>query len=71
MAGAERQRIFWRHYYLGSQGVIFVLDTADSAENIELAVTVSNFCSLEIEKRDNLGMYFERGYSYYCWQGIV
>jgi len=29
LAGAERQRIFWRHNFQGTQGVIFFIDGSD------------------------------------------
>jgi len=29
LAGGERQRIFWRHNFEGTQGVIFLIDGVD------------------------------------------
>lgn len=31
MGGEERLRPYWRHYYTGTQGVLFVVDAADRA----------------------------------------
>jgi signal recognition particle receptor subunit beta len=28
LAGGERQRIFWRQHYGGSQGIIFMIDSS-------------------------------------------
>ena len=28
-SGGERQRIFWRHHYIGAQGIVFVVDVSD------------------------------------------
>ena len=30
LGGAERQRIFWRQNYFGTQGVLFVIDASDN-----------------------------------------
>ena len=42
MAGGERQRIFWRHNYEGTQGLIFVVDGFDEGK-FEIAKKVCIF----------------------------
>jgi len=37
LAGGERQRIFWRHHFLGTQGVIFFIDISETPENLKAA----------------------------------
>jgi len=39
LAGGERQRIFWRHHFLGTQGVVFFIDITDTTENCKIAST--------------------------------
>jgi small GTP-binding protein len=38
LSGGERQRIFWRHHFIGTQGVIFFIDIAETEENLTAAV---------------------------------
>ena len=35
VSGGEKVRKFWKHYYQGTQAVIFVLDSACDAEKLE------------------------------------
>ena len=35
MAGAERQRVFWRQQYAGTQGVVFLLDASAPPEHFQ------------------------------------
>lgn len=37
MKGADNIRKYWSRYYQGSQGVIFVLDSASSEDDLETA----------------------------------
>uniref|UniRef100_A0A3P8WT09 ARF like GTPase 15 n=1 Tax=Cynoglossus semilaevis TaxID=244447 RepID=A0A3P8WT09_CYNSE len=37
LGGANNIKKYWSHYYQGSQGVIFVLDSASSDEDLEAA----------------------------------
>jgi GTPase SAR1 family protein len=37
IAGGDRQRVFWRHHYSGTQGVIFFVDITDSPERLKEA----------------------------------
>lgn len=43
LAGGDRQRVFWRHHYAGTQGVIFFIDVSDSEERIKEAVKVKYY----------------------------
>lgn len=35
MAGGERQRVFWKQQYEGTQGIIYVIDASASSEEKE------------------------------------
>jgi len=48
LSGGDRQRIFWRHHFLGTQGVIYFIDIAETEEN--LAVSVKELKQLLCEK---------------------
>lgn len=39
VAGADSIKKYWSRYYQGSQGVVFVLDSASSEEDMEVART--------------------------------
>ena len=47
MAGGERQRIFWRHNYEGTQGLIFVVDGFDEGK-FEIAKKVCFFSLISL-----------------------
>jgi len=34
LAGGVRQRVFWRHHYSGTQGVVFFIDASETDEKI-------------------------------------
>jgi ADP-ribosylation factor 6 len=38
VGGAEYLRPYWRHYYTGTQGVMFVIDATSSPARIQLAL---------------------------------
>lgn len=48
-AGGERQRVFWRHHYSGTQGVVFLVDVSESEARLKEAGKLLRACLEEVE----------------------
>jgi len=52
LAGGVRQRVFWRHHYSGTQGVVFFIDVTEPEEKIMESVKVMRYKNFVGSKND-------------------
>lgn len=74
MGGQDKLRPYWRHYYTGAQGIMFVIDASDQARLDLAASELQNLCQddlLAVRSWRGGGGYERKGRASSSWGGVA